>query len=124
MWLLVATAIIGCLGIGLGAYAEHGLRTRVDGESFRAVMTALRYHQVHAVALLAICLALMMPLNPVLATRLGITAGLFVLGLILFCGSIYAATMLDMPSMTRAAPAGGMTLMLAWLSLIWVGMAA
>ena len=124
MWLLVATGIIGCLGIGLGAYAEHGLRARVDEESFLAVMTALRYHQVHAVALLAISLALMMPLNPVLAARLGITAGLLILGLTLFCGSIYLATMLNMPSMTKAAPAGGMTIMLAWLSLIWVGMAA
>ncbi|MAM88249.1 DUF423 domain-containing protein [Allohahella sp. A8] len=123
MLTLVIAALFGCTAIAMGAYAEHGLRVRIDEEAFRSVMTAVRYHQVHAVTLLALALAMLTPLNPTLVFRLGLSAGLFVLGTLMFSGSIYAAFIMDSKPLLKITPAGGMCLMVAWLSLIWAALA-
>ncbi|GAA3958826.1 DUF423 domain-containing protein [Allohahella marinimesophila] len=124
MLLLILAAVLGCTAIAMGAYAEHGLKVRIDDEAFRSVMTAVRYHQVHAVTLLALALAMLTPLNPMLVFRLGLSGGLFVLGTLMFSGSIYAAFIMDAKSVLKITPAGGMCLMVAWLSLIWAALAA
>ena len=124
MLFLILAALLGSTAIAMGAYAEHGLRVRIDEEAFRSVMTAVRYHQVHAVVLLAIALVMMTPLNPALMFRLGVSGAIFVLGTLMFSVSIYAAHIGDARALLKITPAGGMCLMLAWLSLIWAAFAA
>mgnify|MGYP001827403226 FL=1 len=54
-WLLAA-ALLGALGVILGAFGAHGLQTRLSAEQLESWDTAVRYHLLHSVALLALAL--------------------------------------------------------------------
>ena len=73
------------LAVALGAFAAHGLRSRISPEALQTFETGARYHMYHALALLAVAWA---------ATRWpggAVTAAgwLFVAGTLLFSGSLY-----------------------------------
>ena len=118
--LLTIAAVLGFASVAIGAYSEHGLRPKVSAEVFRFLMTAVRYNQVHAVVAAAIGLTAVSASAPF--SVVAVIAGWgFVLGILLFSGSIYASAILNQPQLTRVAPVGGMVLMAAWLALAWAG---
>lgn len=117
---LIVGAVLGLLSVVIGASAEHALQARVEPEVFRWVMTAIRYHQIGALMVTAIGLALLAPLPEATGRRLRVAGWLFLAGTLLFSFSIYLAALTDVRSLTMATPVGGMTLMVAWLSLVWV----
>lgn len=122
--LLLAGGVLGFLSVVIGASSEHVLQARVDDEVFRWVMTAIRYHQVGALIVTALGLALM-ALPEHRARRLLSASGwLFVVGTVLFSFSIYAAALTGVEGLTYVSPFGGITLMLAWLALIGAGFKA
>jgi uncharacterized membrane protein YgdD (TMEM256/DUF423 family) len=108
-WIAVA-GVSGALAVALGAYGAHGLEG--DAVLKGQFDTANRYHMWHTLALLAAAL---------LADRLGrwahAAAALFSLGMILFSGSLYAATAAGYWGLTFAAPWGGTALIAGWLAL-------
>lgn len=121
--LLAVAAFAGFFSVAFGAYAEHGLRPRVSAETFRFLMTAVRYNQVHALAA-AIAGALMLGAPEIDGLLLGLAGWGFVIGTVLFSGSIYLSALLDRPGLTKLAPVGGTTLMLGWLCLAGTGVTA
>jgi len=122
--LLVAGGVLGLLSVVIGASSEHVLQARVDDEVFRWVMTAIRYHQVGALIVTGLGLALVV-LPAHRASRLiGVAGWLFVVGTVLFSFSIYAAALTGSEALTYISPVGGITLMLAWLALIGAGFRA
>ena len=52
--ILCLGALLGFISVAFGAYAEHALRETITEEHFRFLMTAVRYNQVHAVAVIAL----------------------------------------------------------------------
>lgn len=122
--LLVAGAVLGLLSVIIGASSEHILRVRVDDEVFRWVMTAIRYHQVGALIVTGLGLALVALPTHQARGLISISGWLFVAGTVLFSFSIYAAALTGQDALTYASPVGGVTLMLAWLVLIGAGFRA
>ena len=118
---LLAAGLLGLLSVAFGAFSEHALQPRVDAESFRYLMTAIRYNQIHAVVLLALALGLAAPLAVDTTRRLRLSAWLVLVGTLLFSGSIYLSVLLGIPALTYLTPFGGTTLMLAWATLGWAG---
>jgi len=116
---LFAGAVLGLLSVIVGASVEHLLKNQVDAEVFRWTMTAIRYHQIGALAVLALGLALVFDIKPALGRWLTISAVLFVIGTVLFSFSIYAAALTGYESLTLVTPLGGLTLMAAWACLVW-----
>lgn len=119
--ILLVGAVLGLLSVMIGASAEHALRPRVDDEVFRYIMTAIRYHQIGAVVVTAIGLALLAPVPQGVQRALAVSGWLFVAGTVLFSFSIYLSALLDMPGLTMITPVGGTTLMVAWAALAWAG---
>lgn len=119
---LFAGALLGLLSVMIGASAEHLLKPNVDAEVWRWTLTAIRYHQIGALAVLALGLAWAAPLRPLFRRWLGVSATLFVIGTVLFSFSIYAAAVTGMESLTLITPIGGTVLMAAWASLIWAAL--
>lgn len=115
--IVMISAILGLLSVALGAYAEHGLREHITEDQFHVFMTALRYNQIHAAVATAIGLTALNGGAFKDVAALTWSGILFIAGILLFSGSIYASVLLDMPELTSIAPAGGMTLMGAWLLL-------
>jgi uncharacterized membrane protein YgdD (TMEM256/DUF423 family) len=109
-WLTVA-ALLGASGMLFGAGGAHALRSMMVPEYLPTFETGVRYHLIHAVALLA--LALGGGGRPI-----ALPAGLFTIGVVLFSGSLYA---LALGAPTRAGiitPFGGVSLTLGWLALL------
>lgn len=127
MKLLAAAGLLGFVSVAFGSYVEHALRAPLldsDPEAYRALMTAIRYNQVHAVAALAVGLALWRAPEGRAARWLGLAGWGFVVGVSLFSGGIYLSVVLGVPELTYAAPVGGVTMMLSWLALALAALAA
>mgnify|MGYP006291498935 FL=1 len=120
--LLLVAALLGFLSVAIGAAAEHALRPGLDEETWRWVLTAIRYHQVGALAALAVALATWIALPAKAARRLALAGWLFIAGTVLFSFSIYAAALTGIDALTFVTPFGGTTLMLAWLAVAWAAL--
>jgi uncharacterized membrane protein YgdD (TMEM256/DUF423 family) len=120
--LLLAAALLGFLSVAIGAAAEHALRPGLDEETWRWVMTAIRYHQVGALAALAVALASWITLPSPALRRLRLAGWLFIAGTVLFSFSIYATALTGIEGLTYITPFGGTTLMVAWLVVAWAAL--
>lgn len=121
---LAAGALLGFLSVAIGASIEHVLRGNADAEVLRWTMTAIRYHQVGALVTTMIGLALLAGPAGSVANALARSGWLFVAGTLLFSFSIYAAAATGVEQLTWITPVGGVTLMIAWLSLAWAALRA
>ena len=120
-WILFIGAVLGFSSVAIGASVEHLIKPNVEPEVFRWTMTAVRYHQIGALAVFAIGLALAAGVSAPLAKGLRIAAWLFTGGTLLFSFSIYAAAITGIKALTVMTPVGGTLLMLAWGSAAWAG---
>lgn len=118
LWIVLA-GLGGIVAVGMGAYAAHGLAADAVAQAW--VERGSQYQLLH-------CLALLGADRVAADSRRGggiahLSALLFVLGMILFCGSLYvkAFTGASLP-LPMVTPAGGMTLMAAWLVLAVAGL--
>lgn len=111
--LMAAAALAGFVFVLMAAAGSHWLPGLDDPAAQRRLNAALLINGVHAVVLLA--LALISPAHPLLRRWAPLA---FVVGIILFCGSLYGS-LAGLFDSTRFAPAGGLALMLGWLMLVW-----
>jgi uncharacterized membrane protein YgdD (TMEM256/DUF423 family) len=110
--------LLGCvfafLGVGAGAFGSHALRGRLTPERLQTFETAVRYQLWHALALFAVVFLRTIGPDEVTESLAGI---LFVLGIALFCGSLYALSLTAASRWGVVAPMGGFFLLLGWASL-------
>ena len=109
-WLAVA-ALLGASGVAFGAGGAHALRSLMAPEYVPTFETGVRYHLLHAVALLA--LALTGEGRPI-----ALPSALFALGTLLFSGSLYALALGAPSRLGLVTPFGGVALLLGWLALL------
>lgn len=111
--LLLLAALFGFTGVGLGAFAAHGLQGQLSAEYLAVFHTAVHYQMLHALALLALA-----GLWQRLGGRLLAAAGLcFCAGILLFSGSLYALTLTGIRALGMITPVGGLTLLAGWWCL-------
>jgi uncharacterized membrane protein YgdD (TMEM256/DUF423 family) len=111
---LLLGSIGGFLGVALGAFAAHGLRARLSPDMLAVFETGVRYHMYHSLALLAAS-AVIGHLGP---ARLLVSAGwLFVAGIALFSGSLYALAMTGVSTLGAITPIGGLAFLGGWACL-------
>lgn len=111
----VLGAVFGALGVAAGAFGAHGLRARLSPEMLAVFETGVRYHLVHALALLAAAWA---------ASRweshaFSAAGWLFVAGIIIFSGSLYALALTGVRGLGALTPFGGAAFIAGWLCLAW-----
>jgi uncharacterized membrane protein YgdD (TMEM256/DUF423 family) len=105
----------GFIGVALGAFAAHGLKSRLSPELLATFEIGVRYQMFHALALLAVGLAQARWPGAVLAAG----GWLFVAGTLLFSGSLYALSLTGEKWLGAVAPAGGLAFLAGWLCLAW-----
>ncbi|HVA45042.1 MAG TPA: DUF423 domain-containing protein [Pirellulales bacterium] len=128
MWWVACGAVLAGLSVAAGAFGAHGLKGRLaedlklsadesaHQEAARRLEifdTAARYHMYHAIAVVLIGLA---------ATRhssIWLTAGgsLFVAGILVFCGCLYAMALGAPRILGAVVPFGGVGFILGWICL-------
>jgi uncharacterized membrane protein YgdD (TMEM256/DUF423 family) len=116
LWLTIG-AINGGLTVALGAFGAHGLKGRVAPELLANWLTATNYLGLHALVLL-ICGVILLHLPE---ARLVNAAGwAFLIGSILFSGSLYVMTLTGIRPLGMITPIGGVALIIGW-SLLALG---
>ncbi|CRI64492.1 conserved membrane hypothetical protein [Thiocapsa sp. KS1] len=115
-WLMTGAAG-GFLTVALGAFGAHGLRDLVSAERLANWATATHYLGLHALAILACGLWLLQRPDDRLIHR---AAGAFMVGILLFSGSLFALVLTDQRAIGMITPIGGLFLLVAW-SLLLVG---
>lgn len=113
-WILVAS-ILGAAGVTLGAFGAHGLKTRLTAEQLASWQTAVQYHLLHTVALLALALFAIWS-----GRSVRVPASLFSVGVVLFSGSIYCLVLGGPRWLGPVTPLGGSCLIAGWLALAWL----
>ncbi len=111
-WFAVG-AIAGAIGVTLGAFGAHALKSRVTEDLLAVFEVGVRYQMYHAFALLAVAWA---------AGRwqggwVNASGWLFVVGILVFSGSLYLMTLSGARWLGAITPVGGLCFILGWIAL-------
>ena len=110
---LMLAAFFGFTGVALGAFAAHGLKGRLSAEYLAIFHTGVTYQLVHTLALLGVAL-----LATHIPGRIVTWAGVsFVVGILLFSGSLYLLTLTGISKLGIITPLGGVAFLIGWLCL-------
>ncbi len=110
---LMLAAFFGFSGVALGAFAAHGLKSKLSAEYLAIFQTGTHYQLIHALALLAVAiLSLHLP-----ARLLNAAGWMFCLGIVLFSGSLYLLTLTGVSKLGIITPFGGLAFLAGWLCL-------
>ena len=108
-------AISAFLGVTLGAFAAHGLKTRLSTEMFNIFEVGVRYHMYHALALLAVAWAC----GRWPGSLTNMSGWLFIIGTVIFSGSLYILSLTGVRWLGAITPLGGVAFLAGWVCLVW-----
>lgn len=113
----ILAAACGATAVLAGAFGAHALRvTLAASGQLEAWSTAVQYHLLHSVVLLALALHLRRADDAAVARRLARSAALFAGGILLFSGSIYALSLGAPRWLGPITPVGGLCLIAGWIA--------
>jgi uncharacterized membrane protein YgdD (TMEM256/DUF423 family) len=115
--LLLFAGLSGFSSVALGALGAHQLRDMLSPVMFNAFETGVRYQLFHTLALLGL---VALPIEHILLKR---AAMFFIIGIVLFSGSIYGLALSSLSGtiwswLGPVTPLGGIALMTGWLFVI------
>lgn len=108
-------ALFGGLGVALGAFGAHGLRDRLSPEMLAIFETGVRYQVYHALALIAVVVAL---IRWPASTLPAVAGWLFVTGIVVFSGSLYILALSGQRWWGAITPIGGVAFLGGWICLL------
>ncbi len=108
-------AVSAMVAVAAGAFGAHLLRDRLAADLLATFETGARYQMYHALALIGVGLAM--------GRGAGLTAvwagWLFIVGSIIFSGSLYALAITGARWWGAVAPFGGVCFILGWAAFAW-----
>ncbi len=114
---LSAGVLFAGLSVILGAFGAHALKPLIGAEPLQVFETGARYQMYHSLALLAVGILSSSLKNKMIAW----SANFFIIGILLFSGSLYAMTFLKIKGqiglggLGLITPIGGLFFILGWL---------
>jgi uncharacterized membrane protein YgdD (TMEM256/DUF423 family) len=110
---------VGCvsasIAVILGAFGAHALRGRIVPDMLGAFEIGVRYQMYHALALLAVGLAV----GRWPAPAITVAGWLFIAGTLVFSGSLYILALTGARGLGAVTPLGGVAFIAGWLALAW-----
>ena len=102
------------LSVAIGAFAAHALKTKLSTEMLAIFEIGARYQTYHALGLIAIAWAFSQ-----WNSQLVLAAGwLFVAGIAIFSGSLYALSLTGIRQLGMITPIGGLAFIIGWFLLV------
>ena len=118
---LLVGAVLGFLGVAIGAFGAHGLRARLTPEMLAVFEIGVRYQMYHVFAVLVVAATI----GHVGPARLLVFAGwAFVVGILIFSGSLYALALTGTTSFGAITPIGGLGFLIGWACLAFFAAAS
>ena len=110
----VVSSLLGATGVGLGAYASHGLNAWATTQQVGYFQTAVNYQLLHAIALLGISILSIWITN----RYLQVSQICMTVGTLFFSGSLYLYVVTGTKILGAITPIGGLLFIIAWLLII------
>jgi uncharacterized membrane protein YgdD (TMEM256/DUF423 family) len=111
----VLGALSAFIGVAAGAFGAHGLKSRMSAEMLSVFEVGVRYQMYHAFALIAVAWAQ----TKWPSSLVTIGGWLFVIGTILFSGSLYLLSVSGLVWFGAITPLGGLAFLVGWVCLAW-----
>ena len=102
------------LAVMFGAFGAHALKARLSPQMLEVYHTAAQYHFYHALGMIAVGL-LATQIQP--STALRLSGLLMLVGIVLFCGSLYLLAITGTTWLGAITPLGGLAFIAAWIAL-------
>ncbi|MDX2215049.1 MAG: DUF423 domain-containing protein [Oculatellaceae cyanobacterium bins.114] len=109
---MAIAALLGGTSVAAGAFGSHALRERLSDRATEIFEIATRYQMYHALALLLVGI-LLSRAESAQALLTG-SAYAFIVGVVIFSGSLYALSLSQIKWLGAVAPLGGLALMVGW----------
>ncbi|WP_448602507.1 DUF423 domain-containing protein [Thermoleptolyngbya sp.] len=109
---LAIASLLGGLSVAAGAFGSHALRPKLSDRMLEIFETGTRYQMYHALALLLVGLLLLRAEAG--QGWLNAAGWAFVVGTLIFSGSLYALSLSGIKILGAVAPIGGTALMIGW----------
>ena len=111
----VAGAIAAFIAVALGAFGAHSLKTKLSPDMLTIFEVGVRYQMYHAFGLIAVAWA---------TTRwpeanLNAAGWAFIIGIVIFSGSLYLLSLTDIRWLGAITPIGGLAFLIGWAILVW-----
>jgi len=106
--------ITGCLAVIIGAFGAHGLEEILSEDMLEIYETGVKYHFYHALALMALSLA---PTTIWTQQSTVWAARMFILGILIFSGSLYTLAITEIRWLGAITPLGGVAMIAGWICL-------
>ena len=111
-------ALSAFLAVAAGAFGAHALKARLSPDLLAIFETGARYQMYHALGMLAAAWAVTRWPGGAAAAA----GWLFLLGTVLFSGSLYALALSGVRWLGAITPVGGVAFLLGWLALAWAAL--
>jgi uncharacterized membrane protein YgdD (TMEM256/DUF423 family) len=113
-------ALGGASAVALGAFAAHGLKTRVDANALAVFHTAVTYQFFHSIALCVIALWMDHAVRVApLPNSWNVAAVAFMIGIVVFSGTLYGLALGGPRWLGAITPIGGVAFIVGWLAFAW-----
>jgi len=108
-------AVAAFIAVALGAVGTHSLKTKLSADMLNIFEIGVRYQMYHALGLIAVAWA---------TTRwpeanLNAAGWAFIVGIVVFSGSLYLLSATDIRWFGAITPIGGLAFLIGWAILIW-----
>lgn len=108
---ITLASLSGMLAVAFGAFGAHALKSRLDDYALGVFQTAVQYHFYHSLALLAVgVVAFSQPETALLRS----SGWLFIIGIVIFSGSLYLLSISGMRWLGAVTPLGGLAFIAGW----------
>lgn len=112
-FLFIIGAINGFLAVALGAFGAHGLEGKISENALKTWEKAVNYQMFHTVSILLTGILLLKAQSSTL-----LWAGwMFVIGILLFSGSLYLYSTTGVRTLAMITPFGGVAFLIGWILL-------
>lgn len=108
-------ALFALLGVALGAFGAHALRATLSPADLATFETGVRYQMYHAFGLVVAAWAT----SRWAGTPVTVAGWLFVVGIVVFSGSLYTLVLTGQRWLGAVTPLGGLCFLLGWALLAW-----
>ena len=109
---LMLGGVFSALSVILGAFAAHGLKSKISEQAIVTFQTGVTYQMYHALALILFAFVAKqgVPLNW--------ASGFLVVGTLFFSGSLYALALTGVKWFCPITPLGGLCFIIAWVLFV------
>ena len=112
--ILSSAAFSAMLAVVLGAFAAHGLKSKLSETLLNTFQTAVQYQMYHSLALILVVILYRQMPQPLLVY----SAGFMLSGIVLFSGSLYLLALTQLKWFGPVTPLGGLCFIVGWALLI------